>query len=52
MQLWEDLIYEEQHVEILDLKEKKFYKKMVPLIKVLWANHTIIKAGCEPKEEL
>ena len=38
VQLQEDLSYEEQPLQILDRREKQLHKKVVPLVKVLWAN--------------
>jgi len=52
LQLRQDLIYEKQLIEILDCREKQLHSKMVPLVKVLWANHTIAKATWEPEEEM
>jgi len=40
VQLREDLTYEEQLIKILDCWEKYLCNKVVPLVKVLWANHT------------
>ena len=39
IQLWEDLSYEEQPVQIPDWREDQLRRKIVPLVKVLWANH-------------
>ena len=44
IQLQEDLSYEEQPVQILDWREKHLRRKIVPLVKVLWANHETSKA--------
>ena len=37
----EDLTYEEQPVQILDMKEKVLRNKAISLVKVLWRNHAV-----------
>jgi len=39
MQLQQELSYEEQPVQITDRRDKQLHRKMMPLGKVLWANH-------------
>ena len=52
VQLQEDLSYKEQPVQILDRRKKHLHRKMVPLLKVLWANHEMFEATREPKQEM
>ena len=40
----EDLSYEEQPVQILDWREQVLRNKTIPLVKVLWRNHTMEEA--------
>jgi len=47
--LQEDLSYEEQPIRILDRREKQLRRKMVPLVKVFWANDEMSKATWEPE---
>ena len=43
----EDLSYEEQPVQILDWRKQVLRNKIIPLVKVLWRNHTIEEATWE-----
>ena len=52
VQLQEDLAYEEELIHILDRREKQLIKKIISLMKVLWANHKISKATWEPEQEI
>jgi len=52
IQLQEYLSYEEQPVQILDRREKHLRKKIVPLVKVFWANHETSEATWELKQEM
>jgi len=52
IQLQEDLSYEEQPVQILDRREKHLRRKIVPLVKVIWANHETSEATWEPEQEM
>ena len=47
IQLQEDLSYEEKPVQILDRREKHLRRKIVPWVKVLWANHETSEATWE-----
>jgi len=40
IEITEDLVYEECPVQILDRKIKQLRNKQIPLIKLLWTNHT------------
>ena len=51
VQLQEDLSYGEQPLQILDRREKQLRKKVIPLVKVLWANHEMSKTTWELKQE-
>jgi len=35
-----DLVYEEQPIQILDRRIKQLRNKQIPLVNVLWSNHT------------
>ena len=41
VEIKQDLSYEEMPVEILDRKEQVLRTKKIPLVKVLWRNHTV-----------
>ncbi|XP_016676398.1 uncharacterized protein [Gossypium hirsutum] len=45
-----DLTFEEELVQILDRDVKVLRKKSVPLVKVLWQNHSSEEATWEPEE--
>ncbi|KAL8094223.1 hypothetical protein AgCh_035926 [Apium graveolens] len=47
-----NLTYEEQPVEIIDRKVQELKKKNIPLVTVLWRNHTIEEATWELKSEM
>ena len=40
IEITEDLVYEELPVQILDHMTKQLRKKQIPLVKMLWINHT------------
>ena len=46
----ENLICKEHHVKILDYMVKKLRNKSIPMVKVLWANHTSYEATWEMEE--
>ena len=48
----EDMTYEEQPVEILDMMDKTLRNKIVSLVKVLWHNHSVEEATWEREEEM
>ena len=52
IEIWEDLTYEEQPVQILDRKDKVLSNKVIPLVKVLWRNHKVEKATWEREDEM
>ena len=52
LQLNQDLTYEEKPVRILDTKEKELRNKRIPLVKVLWKNHSTEEATWEREEEM
>ena len=41
MELIEDLIYEEYLVAIVDRQIRQLRTKEIPMVKVLWNNHTV-----------
>ena len=48
----EDLVYEERPVQILDRRIKQLRNKQIPLVKVLWTNHTSQEATWETEEAI
>ena len=52
VQVRQDMTYEERPIEILDRKEKELRNKKIPLVKVLWKNHSIEEATREREEEI
>ncbi|XP_050132153.1 uncharacterized protein LOC126608298 [Malus sylvestris] len=47
-----DLTYDEEPVTILDRKDKVLRNKIVPLVKVLWRNHSVQKATWETEDRI
>ena len=45
-------MYEERPIQILDRKIKQLHNKQIPLVKVLWTNHTSQEATWETDEEM
>ncbi|XP_016724215.1 uncharacterized protein [Gossypium hirsutum] len=45
-----DLTFEEELVQILDCKVKILRRKSIPLVKVVWHNHSSKEATWEPKK--
>ena len=52
LELAENQAYEERPVQILDRRVKYLHNKQIPLVKVLWANHTSSEATWETEEEM
>jgi hypothetical protein len=52
LQLQEDLSYREQPVRILGYKEKILRNRTIPLVKVLWSNHTSEEATWETEQDM
>ena len=52
LQLNQDLTYEEKPIRILDTKEKELRNKRIPLVNVLWKNHSTEEATWEREEEM
>jgi len=46
------LVYEEQPIQILDRRINQLRNKQLPLVKVLWSNHTSQEATWEIEEEM
>ncbi|KAL5564907.1 hypothetical protein UlMin_028071 [Ulmus minor] len=44
IEVYEDLTYEEQPVQILERKDKTLRNKVIHLVKVLWRNHKVEEA--------
>ncbi|XP_016706979.2 uncharacterized protein [Gossypium hirsutum] len=47
-----DVTFEEEPVQILDREVKVLRKKFIPLVKVLWHNHSSKEATWEPEEAM
>ena len=47
IELREDLTYPEEPVQILDKRDQVLRNKIIPLVKVLWRNHTTEEATWE-----
>ena len=52
MDINEDLTYEEQPVKVLDKQVKELRCKKIPLVKILWKNHSTEKATWERQEHM
>ena len=52
LQIQENLSYEEIPIKILDRKEQVLRTKTIPLVKVLWRNHSTKEATWEAEEEI
>jgi len=52
IEVTEDLTYEECSVHLLDYRTKQQRNKQIPLVKVLWANHTSSQATWETEKEM
>src|ERR1044071_7057318 len=52
LQLQEDLSYRKQLVRILGYKEKILRNRTIPLVKVLWSNHTSEEATWETEQDM
>ena len=50
--LMENLTYVEKPVQILDYKIKQLRNRSIPLVKVLWRNHSIEEATWETEESM
>ena len=44
LELGLDLSYEKQPIQILDREEKQLRNRKIPLVKVLWKNHSVEEA--------
>ena len=47
-----DLSYEEQPIQILDREEKQLINRKIPLVKVLWKNHSVEEVTWEREDEM
>ncbi|XP_016669957.1 uncharacterized protein [Gossypium hirsutum] len=47
-----NLTFEEEPIQILDRNVKVLRRKFIPLVKVLWQNHSIEEAMWEPKDSM
>ena len=52
LQIQENLSYEEIPIKILDRKEQVLRTKTIPIVKVLWRNHSTEEATWEAEEEM
>jgi hypothetical protein len=48
----EGLTYVEEPVKIVDKKEQVLCTKMIPIVKVLWRNHSVEEASWEAKQDM
>ncbi len=48
----EDLTYEEKPVQILDRQVKKLRTKWIPMVKILWSNHSEEEATWETEQDM
>ena len=52
IQVHEDLSYEEQPVQILAREERRLRNRSIPMVKILWKNHSHEEATWELEEEI
>ncbi|XP_019107948.2 uncharacterized protein LOC109136367 [Beta vulgaris subsp. vulgaris] len=52
LQLRNDLTYEEKPIEILDHRQKQLRNKVIPMVKILWANHSSSESTWEVEEQM
>ncbi|KAF5451789.1 hypothetical protein F2P56_026861 [Juglans regia] len=52
LQLQENLTYTEEPMRIIERKEQMLWNRTIPLVKVVWNNHTISEASWELEEEM
>ena len=52
LQIQENLSYEEIPIKILDHKEQVLRTKTIPIVKVLWRNHSAEETTWEAEEEM
>ena len=52
LELGSNLSYEEQPIQILDREEKQLRNRKIPLVKVLWENHSVEEATWEHEDEI
>ena len=52
LMLRNDLTYEEKPIEILERREKRLRNKVIPMVKVLWANHLTSEATWEVEAQM
>ena len=52
IEVYEDLMYEEKSVKILDRQDKILQNKVILLVNVLWRNHKIEEATWEREDDM
>ena len=52
VELKDNLIYKEKPMQIVDRIEQILRNKVIPLVKVLWRNHSIKEATWEPEAQM
>ncbi|KAF5459788.1 hypothetical protein F2P56_019706 [Juglans regia] len=52
IQLQENLTYTEEPIRIIERKEQVLQKRTIPMVKVVWNNHTVSEASWELEEEM
>ena len=50
IEVFDNLSYVEEPVQILDRKQRQLRNREIPMVKVLWKNHAIEEATWEPEE--
>ncbi|XP_028063037.1 uncharacterized protein LOC114266356 [Camellia sinensis] len=52
IQLKDDLSYEEEAIEIVDMKDQVLRSKTIQLVKVLWKNHALEEATWKREDDM
>ena len=52
LQIREDITYVEHPVQVLDKRDQVLRNKTIPLVKVLWKNHSTEEATWKRKDEI
>ena len=45
-------MYEEEPIEILDRREKQLRNNIIHMVKILWANHSLVEATWEVENQM
>ena len=52
LEVQEDRFYEEQPIQILNLRDQILRNKTIPLVKVLWRNHCVEEVTCKIESQI